>query len=244
MPIQTTQDLTLIPPDHPSPGSVKNAAQTLQMSSANSADAKLWSAASQALFSVQRQLDAIFNLLKSPIPTQNPVIVTDATGIQQAAIGDMVDLSANKAFQGAWLKTPLLCGTGPASANGTSGQVLTSQGPGVAPVWAGAASSGVSHVSNANPWFGTPTGSRQFNTVYFNGTGIPLMVTLAVASGASPGTYTVVSDTNSNPTTTIIGNLGISNQELMITFWVLPSNYYKVSQSGGTTGIWAWTEWY
>ena len=100
----------------------------------------------------------------------------------------------------------------------------------------------ISVQSRANPWFGTPTGSRSLGAIYQNLTGKPLFVSVTATGGFgdSLGAHT---DTNSSPSTVVASQQLYGNGALMcFLFIVLNNNYYQVAV-GGSPSIVIWTEW-
>jgi hypothetical protein len=91
--------------------------------------------------------------------------------------------------------------------------------------------------------------SRALSTTYQNATGKPMFVTVTVnMTGAANAV--AVSDSSSSPTTQLSytgsNNPGTSVNGVL-SFWVLPGNYYYVSLSigsGGSGSLGNWTEWY
>lgn len=118
MPISTPSALTILPPAQSSPGSVKHNAQHLLTGSGQSSDQKLWTTTAEALANLQRQVDRVYNLLRTALPIPDTLILTDNTGAVTGGIGDLTDFFGEESFPGAlWMKTILVGGTGPASAS-------------------------------------------------------------------------------------------------------------------------------
>ena len=91
------------------------------------------------------------------------------------------------------------------------------------------------------------TGSRALGTVYQNTTGRPMLVCVTASANTSGLTaITVASDSATSPTTSVAnaGGTGAVGITVAVTFWVLPSNYYKVSSTAGSCTLSLWTEWY
>lgn len=91
------------------------------------------------------------------------------------------------------------------------------------------------------------TGSRNFGTVYQNTNGKTMMVTATAGVTSGSVQFEVYTDSNSSPSTNIIGALFNTNVGAMpITFLVLSGNYYEITAGGGgSTGANPqWTEWY
>jgi hypothetical protein len=90
------------------------------------------------------------------------------------------------------------------------------------------------------------TGAASLSTIYRNGTGKPMWVSvsLSLPAGTSGSAYT---DANSNPTTVVgyeSAPLGNSTYGAL-TFVVLPNNYYRVLGNGvPAPTITGWVEWY
>lgn len=86
------------------------------------------------------------------------------------------------------------------------------------------------------------TSSRASGTVYQNSTGKPMFVSASFCCGNS--TLVAYTDGNSSPSTVVAaqGTLNTVGQA-NITFWVLPGNYYKITNPGASP-LTYWTEWY
>jgi len=98
----------------------------------------------------------------------------------------------------------------------------------------------------ANPWIGTPTGSRALGTVYKNPStvkSLKVCVSLVVAFGQQVNALT---DSASTPST-IVGEVTNGNAAgtitVPITFEVLPNNYYELAITSGTPIYVYWAEW-
>lgn len=102
--------------------------------------------------------------------------------------------------------------------------------------------------SAAAPWFASPTGSRQSNlTVYTNGTGKPICVSIVNVALAGGEEITAFCDNNpTNPTTLVARTLNVnSNLEVRSIFFVVPPGFHYAvqSQSLNIPGQGSWIEW-
>jgi hypothetical protein len=82
--------------------------------------------------------------------------------------------------------------------------------------------------------------TRQFNTIYTNGTGLPMMVTISVQV---QNTSSAEARVNNTPVAVTL-NIGSSSIQSALSFWVLPGNTYQCNTSGAGTGLSSWIEWY
>ena len=120
-------------------------------------------------------------------------------GIGTTAPSEILDVAGNVKFSGALM---------PGASAGTSGQVLTSAGPGAAPTWQAAAVSGVTSVTASAPLSATVGSSPVISlsgivTGANGGTGVNNGAnTLTISSNAT------VSGTNTGDQTNITGNAG------------------------------------
>ena len=83
--------------------------------------------------------------------------------------------------------------------------------------------------------------NRSFGTVYQNTTGKSMFVSVTASVGVMFETITCITDSNSNPTTSVIGG-AIYSHTGSFSFMVLSGNYYKVTRSDTATIV-HWTEW-
>ena len=92
-------------------------------------------------------------------------------------------------------------------------------------------------ISQSNP-------SRAIGSIYHNTGNSPIFVTVSVALSAT-STAEALTDSASNPTTIVsYASQGFSSTtDQVITFIVLPNNYYKVINTSGTVTLLYWTEW-
>lgn len=125
---------------------------------------------------------------------------------------------------------------------GADGTVLTADSTaalGVRYIAPTAAYAGITQQSIANPWFGTPVTARAVSTVYQNLTGKPLFVTVSslLSSTTSVGLFTDAV----NPPTTLVDTFQATSGVIShVSGWILPNNYYSVSNGGS---LQHWTEW-
>ena len=96
-------------------------------------------------------------------------------------------------------------------------------------------------ISTQNP----VTGSRALGTVYQNNTGKPMFVAITISMTANSN---IMAQTDaSNPPSTGVGWVaysGTGQSEHLLTFWVLPGNFYRTFTNAGAPTLTAWTEWY
>ncbi len=85
------------------------------------------------------------------------------------------------------------------------------------------------------------TASRALSTVYQNTAGHPVLIAYAF-NFVGAGTGTAYSDSNNPPTTVVSkfinGFAGSTGNGAMAYFFVMPDEYYKITQSSGTIGVW------
>jgi hypothetical protein len=89
------------------------------------------------------------------------------------------------------------------------------------------------------------TGSRAIGTVYQNSGTDPMLVAITTqASNVGTDYCNIYTDSN-NPPTTLVGQTyqAAAFGEYSCTVVVLPGNYIKITQMGGTTSLIAWIEW-
>jgi hypothetical protein len=86
------------------------------------------------------------------------------------------------------------------------------------------------------------TSSRTFGTVYHNTTGRPMFINVTVTCGSGTGAN-AYTDAATSPTQFVgaVANTNTTPENLTLSFFVLPGNYYKVTGSGTQNG---WIEWY
>ena len=83
--------------------------------------------------------------------------------------------------------------------------------------------------------------NRSFDTVYQNTTGKSMFVSVTANVGTMFETITCITDSNSNPTTSVVGG-PIYSHSGSFSFVVLSGNYYKVTRSANASIVY-WTEW-
>lgn len=94
------------------------------------------------------------------------------------------------------------------------------------------------------------TGSRAIGTTYQNTGSTPRFVSVTIrctaAGGSNFGQASAITDSSSTPTTVVAttfnGNATASQDQTM-SFWVLPGNYYRVSQVTTLVSLGTWVEW-
>jgi hypothetical protein len=86
------------------------------------------------------------------------------------------------------------------------------------------------------------TGSRGFGTVYQNTTGKPMFIAITVTGSGGTG-MSCFTDSTTNPSTSVAAasNINATGANVFCSFWVLPSNYYKVT---GSSALNYWIEWW
>ena len=86
-------------------------------------------------------------------------------------------------------------------------------------------------------------GSRSLGTIYQNGAKPQFVTaTIQVPAGQAIFGYT---DSSSSPTQIVAGQTNASTSatdNMSVSFWVLPNNYFKVTCSSGGS-VFVWTEW-
>ena len=88
------------------------------------------------------------------------------------------------------------------------------------------------------------TGSRSFGLSYHNTTGRPMFVEITVYGVGASGNALAYTDSASTPGTPVAYAGGIVGSGYnVLSFWVIPGNYYRVTNTPGVT-IGIWTEWY
>lgn len=113
----------------------------------------------------------------------------------------------------------------------------------------GGGSAGCGYVqSAAAPWFASPTGSRVPNlTVYTNGTGKPVCVSIVNVALATGEEITAFCDNNpTNPTTLVARTINNApNVEVRSIFFVVPPGFHYAVTSQALTipGQGSWIEW-
>ena len=83
--------------------------------------------------------------------------------------------------------------------------------------------------------------NRSFDTVYQNTTGKSMFVSVTANVGTMFETIECITDSNSNPTTSVVGG-AIYSHSGSFSFVVLSGNYYKVIRSANASIV-CWTEW-
>lgn len=165
MPVINQSTVSIIPPNQPSGGSLKEKSAAFRYNSQKSPDAALWSTAADAFSSAQSQIDHIMNALRAPLPQPQVIQITDPSGVLIAQIGNMTG-SNNVAYPGIWANNLYVGGKGPDTApffaNGTevvigqNGRVFVLDGAGnpVAEVGAGLLGGSLSGIWAKDIWIG------------------------------------------------------------------------------------------
>ena len=87
------------------------------------------------------------------------------------------------------------------------------------------------------------TGSRLLGTVYHNTGTHPIFVTVSDLNTATTNLY-AETDSSSSPSTVVTEVNVFLNSRNMVSFWVLPGNYYEVIDTmSGTSTLSYWVEW-
>ena len=98
------------------------------------------------------------------------------------------------------------------------------------------------------PMFEAPgnlsSSARVAGTVYQNNTGFPILVeAVYVTNSATVFTFTGISDSSANPSTTVFKVVSPNlNSFVPITFFVLPGQFYKITLSGAGPTLVGWRE--
>lgn len=159
-----------------------------------------------------------------------------------AGITDLAVADGGTGRSSAVAYTPICGGTTTTGAQqsvasiGTSGQVLTSNGPDALPTFQ-TITGGVTSQTDQKA-------SRALDgTVYRNTTGKPMFVSV-VAYNTSAAGMAARSDANATPTLIVADVYSATTTVNMSVFFiVLPNNYYSVTKSTGTATISSWIEW-
>ena len=86
-------------------------------------------------------------------------------------------------------------------------------------------------------------GSRIVGTVYQNTTGRVMFVAASVYSSINSN-FKGLTDAANPPTTMVCDATPATASVALLSFIVLPGNYYKVTSTAGVANVDAWTEWY
>jgi hypothetical protein len=84
--------------------------------------------------------------------------------------------------------------------------------------------------------------SKGFNSVYYNSTGKTMFVVLSIDGYSGTPNATAKTD-SSHPPTTVVGLVNLASTRSNLSFMVLSSNYYEITDSNSDS-IANWTEWY
>jgi len=88
-------------------------------------------------------------------------------------------------------------------------------------------------------------GQRAIGTTYYNNTGLPMLVIVSVFSDTANVVYTAAADSSANPSTVVYKTVGDNNSsynDVSLTFFVMPGQFYSVTASAGSTTIEGWRE--
>ncbi len=87
------------------------------------------------------------------------------------------------------------------------------------------------------------TGSRSIGTVYHNTGSTAMMVTVAISGNGIGSEVDALTDASTPPTTKVGAFAGGVTLLNSISFWVLPGNYYEITQFSTGAVVESWIEW-